>query len=304
MEVSRARHKRRAIGIESLWGWIFLLPTMGGVLVFYIWPVLRTFYYSFTKWGAFGRSVEWTGLSNYERLLSDPDMPRALFNSLLYTFVILLGVPLALVFASLINRPGLRFATVYRVAFFMPYVAMPAAIAMVWRMIFAGDYGVLNWVLGFFGIRGPSWLTDSRTAIVAVGVVGVWASFGFIMIVLSAGLKSIPPELYEAASLDGASNWRQFRSITLPLLSPSIFFVVIMQVISGLQLFDLLFTIMGGNSNPAMAKSQSLVYLFYNSSFIANDKGYGSAIAMAILLFVGLVTIVQFILQRKWVYYD
>lgn len=288
---------------ENLWGWLFAIPTIGGVLIFYIWPMLKTGYYSFTHWGAFGSSVEWAGLDNYARLAQDPYMGKAILNTIIYTAIVLLGIPLGVVLASLINRPGLKYAQIYRVAFFMPYIAMPSAVALVWRMIYKGDFGILNQFLAIFGIKGPGWVTTPGFALVAVGILGLWSNMGFIMLILSAGLKAIPRELYEAAALDGAGNGRQFWSITLPLLTPSIFFITVITTIGGLQLFDTMFALLGGKSNPALIDTQSLVYLFYNNAFILNDKGYSSAIAVFILLLVGVLTAVQFWGQKKWVNY-
>jgi multiple sugar transport system permease protein len=203
----------------------------------------------------------------------------------------------------MINTPGLRFAQLYRVLFFLPYVAMPAAISLVWRIIFNGDYGILNWFLGRFGIEGPYWVSAPGFALVAVSIVGLWSSLGFSMIVLGAGLKDIPPELYEAAELDGASPARRFRSVTVPLLTPSIFFVLIITTISSFQLFDLLYAMLGPK-NPVIPKTMSLVFYFYQSGFIDNDKGYAAAIAMFIFVLIGVITFLQFRIQRRWVSND
>jgi multiple sugar transport system permease protein len=205
--------------------------------------------------------------------------------------------------ASLLNLPGLRFAAVYRVLFFLPYVAMPTAVAMVWRVIFNGDFGLLNHALALVGIDGPYWISTPVFATIAVAIVGLWSSLGFSLIVLAAGLKNIPPELYEAAELDGATRWGQFRNITVPLLSPSIFFVTIVTVISSFQVFDLLYAILG-SSNPVLPKSMSLVYFFYREGFVNNDKGFAAAIAMVIFLIIGIVTAIQFRFQRRWVQGD
>jgi multiple sugar transport system permease protein len=284
---------------DGFWPWIFVLPLLAGVLLFYIWPIVQTFYFSFTTWGAFGGAA-FTGVNNYVTMVTDPQLWVALGNTLIYTAIVLLGVPLAVWLASLINTPGLRFAQVYRVLFFLPYVAMPVAIALVWRIIFNGDFGILNWVLGRFGIDGPYWVSAPGYALVAVSIVGLWSSLGFSMIVLGAGLKGIPPELYEAAELDGASRSRQFRSITIPLLSPSIFFVLIITTISSFQLFDLLYAMLG-TKNPVMPKTLSLVFYFYQSGFINNDKGLAAAIAMFIFVLIGFVTVLQFRMQKRWV---
>lgn len=280
---------------------MFVLPTLFGVLIFYIWPIIQTGYLSFTETGAFG-GEEWTGAANYATMLQDGNVWQALLNTLIYTGIVLAGIPLALIMANLVNRPGLRFASFYRVLFFMPYIAMPTAVALVWRMIYNGDFGILNWLLSLFGIDGPYWTSTPGFAIVSVGIVGMWASLGFGIIILGAALKNISPDYYEAAQLDGASRFRQFTSITVPLVTPSLFFVTIISVINGFQLFDLLYAIMG-QYNPALVQSQSLVYIFYNQAFIQNDKGYAAAIGVLILVVIGIVTWFQFSMQKKWVNY-
>ncbi|MFF1572327.1 carbohydrate ABC transporter permease [Leifsonia sp. NPDC058292] len=292
--VSRAKKK------EWLWAALFVLPLLFGVVVFYIWPIIRNAYFSFTTWGVFGGAT-WSGLTNYETMLSDPMFWRSILNTLIYVGFLLVGIPLAVIFASLINRPGLRFAALYRTAFFLPYVAMPAAVSMVWRIIFNGDFGMLNYVLSLVGIKGPNWLSTEWVALIAVGIVGMWISVGFNLIVLSAGMKGIPPEMYEASSLDGASRLRQFFAITVPLLSPSIFFVSVMTVITGFQLFDLLYALMG-TQNPAINNTQSMVYLFFQHQQ-TGDNGYAAAVGVAILLLVGVFTILQFRMQKRWVNY-
>jgi len=287
---------------DGFWPWLFVLPLLGGISLFFLWPIVQTFYYSFTEWGVFGGST-FTGVANYVRLLADPQLYSALGNTLLYTGIVLLGIPIAVYIASLLNTPGLRFASFYRVLFFLPYVAMPTAVAMVWRIIFNGDFGILNYVLSLVGIDGPYWTSTPGFAMLAVAIVGLWSSLGFSMIILAAGLKNIPPELYEAAELDGATPWRRFTSVTVPLLTPSIFFVLIITIISSFQLFDLLYALLG-SSNPVLPKSMSLVYFFYSQGFVSNDKGYAAAIAMVIFVIIGLVTVLQFRLQKRWVNND
>jgi multiple sugar transport system permease protein len=297
------RRGRAAARHDGFWPWLFVLPLLFGVGVFYIWPILQTAYYSFTTSGAFGSGVTWVGFSNFSRLISDPQLYQSLWNTLIYTAIVLLGIPIAVWLASLINTPGLRFASLYRVLFFLPYVAMPTAVALVWRIIFNGDFGILNYVLSLFGIKGPYWISSPGFALIAVSIVGLWSSLGFSMIILSAGLKNIPPEYYEAAELDGANRWRQFRSVTVPQLAPSIFFVIIITTISSFQLFDLLYALLGPN-NPILPDTTSLVFYFYSQGFVANDKGYAAAVAIFIFLLIGIVTIVQFRLQRRWVNND
>lgn len=301
--LSSRRVARRGAGRgDGAWPWVFVLPLLTGIGVFFIWPMIQTAYYSFTEWGVFGGTT-FTGVENYVRLFADPRLYASLGNTLIYTAVVLLGIPIAVYLASLLNLPGLRFASFYRVLFFLPYVAMPTAVAIVWRIIFNGDFGILNYTLSLVGVDGPYWISTPGTAMFAVAIVGLWSSLGFSMIILASGLKNIAPELYEAAELDGATRWRQFRSITVPLLTPSIFFVTIITVISSFQLFDLLYAILG-STNPVLPKSMSLVYFFYDQGFVQNDKGYAAAIAIVIFLIIGLVTLLQFRLQKRWVNND
>ena len=294
-EPGQARRRRT----DGAWPWLFAGPLLIGIGVFYIWPIIQTFWFSFTTWGVFGGAT-FSGLANYAALFVDPKLYLSLLNTLIYTLIVLLGIPLAVWLASLLNTPGLRFAQLYRVLFFLPYVAMPAAIALVWRIIFNGDFGILNWALSLVGIDGPYWIATPGFALLAVSIVGLWSSLGFSMIILGAGLKDIPPELYEAARVDGASRWRQFRSLTVPLLMPSIFFVLIITTIGSFQLFDLLYAMLG-SSNPVLPKTMSLVYFFYSTGFVQNDKGLSAAIAMVIFVLIGLVTLVQFRVQKRWV---
>ncbi|WOF23158.1 sugar ABC transporter permease [Microbacterium betulae] len=296
------RRPRRRTSPDGLWPWLFVGPLVAGIGVFYLWPIVQTAWYSLTETGPFGGSA-FAGLANYVEMFQDPELYVSLGNTLLYTAIVLIGIPIAVGLASLLNLPGLRLAAFYRVLFFLPYVAMPTAIAMVWRVIFNGDFGLVNHALALFGVDGPYWISTPGAATVAVAIVGLWSSLGFSMIVLAAGLKNIPPELYEAAELDGASRWRQFRSVTVPLLTPSVFFVTIVTVIAGFQLFDLLYAILG-SSNPVLTRSMSLVYFFYREGFVNNDRGYAAAIAMFVFLVIGIATAIQFRLQKRWVQSD
>lgn len=298
----RPRHRNPMS--SGAWPLLFLAPLALGVAVFYYYPIFNNFYLSLTKSNAFGGNTKFVGLANYVDLFTRADLPSATVNTFLYTLVVLLAVPISVVIASLIEMPGMAGRSLYRTMFFMPYLAMPMAIAQVWKLLFNGNFGILNQTLKAIGFANPPyWLSTPGAALIAVAIMGIWGSIGFNVIVLSAGLKSIPKELYEAASIDGAGATRQFLSITVPLLSPSIFLLTIVQTIGGFQLFDALFAMMGP-SNPAMPQSRSLVYLFYNEAFLNNNKGAGAAIAVFILVLVALVTILQFRVQKRWVKYD
>lgn len=302
-KVSPSRRRRVNPMSVGAWPLLFIGPLMLGVLIFYYFPIIGNLYASFTKTNAFGGNQKFVGLDNYTDLLARPDLPSATVNTLFYTAVVLLAVPFSVVIASLLELPGLKGRSLYRVLFFMPYLAMPVAIVLVWRLFFNGNFGLLNQTVKALGVADPPyWLSTPGLVILTVAFFGIWASIGFNVIILSAGLKSIPKELYEAAQLDGAGAWHQFKNITVPLLTPSIFFLTIMQAIGGFQLFDALFGMLGLN-NPAAGASRSLVSLFYQEAFVNNNRGAGAAISIMILLLVGAVTAVQFWAQKKWVHY-
>lgn len=287
---------------DGWWPWFFITPLLVGVGMFYIWPILQTLYFSFTDVGIFGGAT-WTGLDNYLRLVQDPEFYLAIRNTVIYTAIVVFGIPIGIYMASLINRPGLRFASLYRALFFLPFISLPVAVSLIWKAMYNGDFGIFNYLLSLIGIDGPYWLSTEGLALVSIAIFGLWGSLGFAIIILGAGLKNIPVDLYEAAELDGASPWRQFISVTVPLLSPSIFFVTIVTVIGSFQLFDSLYAMLGPR-NPVLPETQSLVFYFYTTGFIDLEKGYAAAIALATMVIVGLVTVFQFRMQKKWVNYE
>ncbi|AWS47370.1 sugar ABC transporter permease [Streptosporangium sp. 'caverna'] len=294
----------RRTGVSTPSGWwalAFIAPATIGLVVLYLWPFLSTLIKSFQDVPAFGPAT-FVGIENYTTLIGDGDFWKAFGNSALYTAIILLGIPLAIALAALIEQVG-RGRAIYRVLFFLPVVTLPVAIGMVWRFIYNGDFGLLNYVLSWFGVDGQFWVADPRFTIFAFGVVGIWMGLGINLIILGAGLQAIPKALYEASALDGAGRVRQFFHITVPLLSPSIFFVTILNVIAALQMFDLIFIMLRGVNNTALADSKTIVYLFYEKAFVQFHQGYGAAIAIVLLIVIMIATALQFRLQRSWVFY-
>jgi len=278
----------------------FIAPALVGLGSLYIWPLIGTFYASFTKTGPFGGAT-FTGVDNYVALAQDDQFWLSLRNSAIYTAIVLIGIPVAIVIATLIHQVS-RGKGIYRVLYFLPVVTLPVAVGMVWRFIYNGDFGLLNYLLSLIGVEGRYWVSDPSVAIGAVAVVGIWMGLGTNIIILGAGLHAVPPELMEASSLDGAGRLRQFRSITLPLLSPSIFFVSVLSVISSLQMFDLIY-VMIGRGNPALPGSETIVYYFYEQAFVQYNQGYGAAIAIVLLMIIMAATALQFRLQKRWVFY-
>ncbi len=293
--ISRARRA------EMGWAFLFILPTTIGLGVFSLWPIFETFYYSFTTWGAFG-GHKWSGLKNYQTVMNDAELLQSSINTVIYTLLSLLSVPLAILVAALLNRPGMKFLGFYRTLYFLPVVTLPSAVALMWKLLYSGDYGLVNWLLSLVGIQGPYWLADPNTVIYAVGIVAIWSSLGYNMVILLAGMQTIPQEYYEAARIDGAGGIRQFFSVTIPLLTPSIFFVCVITVINALQAFDLIY-LMVSVTNPALPKAQTVVYLFFEKGFVQHNGGYAAAIAFLLMIVILVLTAIQFRLQRRWVHY-
>ena len=231
------RHLTRHKLHDWLWGYSMILPLLLGLGVFYFYPVVRVFRDSLYNVGAFNKS-SWAGLANYEKMFSDSSMWKSLGNTFSYVLIIIPAtVFFALVLAALLNT-NIKGRGLFRVIFFIPTVTMSAAIAMVWRWIFNGDFGILNYVVTRLGGQAHYWLSEQSTALVCISLVSIWMGVGYNMIILLAGIQGIPAVYYEAAELDGASKIRQFFTITMPLVSPTLFFVLTTTVISTLQIFE------------------------------------------------------------------
>lgn len=300
MENSKGSKRNRS---EFLWGWAFILPTILGLIILNIIPLFQAAYESFFKTGAFGKGNIFVGFDNYIRLFSDLDVWQALFNTFKYALVeVPLSIVIAILLAVLLNRK-MKGRTIYRTIYFLQMVAAPAAVAMVWRWLYNSEFGLLNYIMGAVGTNSVNWISNPKIAIIFIALVGVWSVIGYNMVLFLAGLQEIPRDYYEAATIDGAGRVKQFFSITLPLISPTMFFVTVTRIIAALQVFDVIY-MMIDKSNPALQKCQSLVYLFYKYSFIQSNKGYGSAIVMLLLVVILIITAIQMVCQKKWVHYD
>ncbi len=284
---------------EWIWGWLFIFPTIFGLVVLNIYPIIKTVIESFYKTGDFGKGNKFVGLANYAKILKDPVVLQAIINTFKYAIVeVPFSIAIALVLAVFLNRK-MKGRSFYRSVFFLPMVAAPAAVAMVWRWLFNSEFGLIN---NAFHIK-VNWISSPNIAIYSLAIIGIWSVVGYNMILFLAGLQEIPRDYYEASSIDGASGIRQFFNITIPLLSPTIFFVSVTRIIGGFLVFDLIYMVMG-RDNPALFKTQSLVFLFYKYSFTNNNKGVGSAIVVLLLGIIMLITLLQMIAQKKWVHYN
>lgn len=287
---------------KLFWGIILVAPTVLYVLLMNVWPIIQTIYFSFNRIKGLG-SPSWIGFANYFTAFRDPDLHRALGNTFIYTIITVpVGTVLSLLVAVFLNTK-IRFKSFFRVLYFIPVVTAPAAIGIVWRWLYNADFGLINYLLSIIGISGPNWIADDRYVLIAIMIVGIWSGIGYNMIILLGGLQDIPTTYYEAAEMDGAGPIRKFFSVTLPLLSPTMFFVITTSFIGSLQVFDLIF-MMVDKGNPALKSAQSVVYLFYRETFVANNKGYGAAIAVILLGIILICTMVQMKLQKKWVHYQ
>ena len=287
---------------DIFWGWILLFPSVSGLSLFYIYPFLENIYNSFNEISFVGKKT-WVGLANYKVFLSDPRIAE----SFIYTFkYAIITVPivllLSLIMAATLNQK-IRGANFYRFVYYLPVIAMPVAIAAVWKWMFNYDFGFFNYLLTLWEMNPVPWLRDKDAFFIALVFVSAWGKIGYNVLLLLAGLQNISQTYYEAATLDGAGPIVQFFKITLPLLSPTIFFVVIINIISFLQVFDLIFTLTSLTGSVGEANT-SVITLFYQYAFISNQKGVASALSVVFFFVILALTALQFSLQKKWVHYE
>lgn len=283
-------------------GYLFIAPLTIGLLVFYIWPFIQNVWFSFNDVNKFNVST-FVGLANYKQLLGDKEVWGTLGNTLKYVVcTVPVGLIISICIAALLNAK-IRGKSLYRTLYFLPSVTMSAAVAMVWKWIYNEKMGILNGIIKSVGGTPQGWLTNPKIALFMIMLVGLWMSVGHNMIILLAGMQGISKSYYEAAIIDGAGPMAQFRKITIPLLSPTIFFVSITSIIGGFQVFDVIY-MMIGKTAPAYEATQTIVMLFYRQAFDYGYKGYAAAISIVIFIMIMLVTLIQFIAQKKWVNYD
>jgi multiple sugar transport system permease protein len=286
---------------DWFWAYLMILPNLIGLIVFYIIPFFQTVFFSLTDLGAFGK-YSYVGFENYRMLFEDEVLRRALFNTSVFTVIsVPIGIVLSVLIAVLLNSK-IKGLTVYRTLYFLPAVTMPSVAGLIWRWLYNTDYGLINNVLKTLSIKGPAWVSDPKVALFSVIIVSIWSNVGYNMVIFLAGLQGIPKTYYEAADIDGAGIFTKFFRITLPLLTPTLFFVSVMSLIHAFQMFDLIFVLITEESY-AIEKTQTIVYLFYKNAFIFHEKGYACAIAILLYLIILVVTMLQLKLQKKWVNY-
>ena len=276
-------------------GWWFVAPALGLIIVFFLGPVIAAVGLSFTDFDLYAladpRAARWVGLRNYARVLHEPLFWQALRNTLYFAIV---GGPLtvgaSLGAALLVNARALRWKGAARTVFFAPFVTTLVAVAIVWRYLYHPRYGLLNWLLGHVGVHQIDWLGDPRWAMPAIILMATWKNFGYNMLICIAGLQNIPRELHEAAALDGATPFQRFRHVTIPMLAPTLFFVVIVTMIGYLQLFTEPYVMTQGG--PLRATT-SLVLYMYEEGFRWWRLGVAAAIAFLLFALIVVFTIIQ-----------
>lgn len=293
---------RWRISQETRWAFIFLLPWIFGFLVFTAGPMIASLAISFTEYNGI-RPPEFVGLGNYEDLLSDRRIPLALTNTAIYT---LLHVPaviiLALALAILLLRVG-RASGFFRTVFYLPTITPTVAVATLFLLILGGN-GVLNQALGAIGISGPNWLTDPQWVKPGIVIMSLW-SLGSTVVIYFAALRNVPLELYEAAKIDGANSWQQFRNITVPFISGALFFTIVVNTIASLQIFTEVFTMFfSQRSGPAQSSALFYVIYLFQKAFSDLDFGYASAMAWLLFAIILVITVIQLRLSKRFVYYE
>jgi len=279
--------------------YLFIAPMIIGLVLFRLGPIVAAFFMSFTKWNV-RTDPEFIGLANYQELFTSDAFWLVLKNTLIFAAIYVPAVMiLALCLAILINQK-IRGIAFFRGLYFMPYVTSMVAVAMVWNWIFSTRFGVLNNILrSVFGSPNVPWLREH--ALLVLIIVTIWKTSGFQMMIMLAGLQGIPSYLYEAARIDGANRWQMFWRITLPMLTPVLFFVLIFSIIAAFKTFEVTFSMTGGGP---LGRSTTLAYYIYQNAFEFNRMGFASSAAYILMIIVGTITILNFYGRRRWVTQD
>jgi multiple sugar transport system permease protein len=299
--VRRGRKSQQKKRRQNLAGWLFVGPVIFGVLFFQLAPVTASLVVSLTNWSGLNQP-KFLGLGNYLELFSaDDTFYSSLKNTVIFTVVvvfttIVIGLGLAVLCNQKVKGIG-----IFRTLYYSPVITNVVAIGFVWLWLYEPNNGLFNSTLKTLGVAGPAWLSDTRTALIAVVIVAIWHGVGYPMVILLAGLQSIDQSLTEAATVDGASAWRRFWAVTFPLLTPSLFFLTITQFISSFQVFGIIYVMTSGGPNNA---TSVFIYNIYEAAFGHGRLGYASAMGWVLFVIVGAVTAIQWKMEKRWVHYD
>lgn len=290
---------------EWFWAYVFIAPMVIGTLIFGIVPILYSAGLSLMKWDGLGEKT-FNGLTNFVNLMKDEKFRYEIRNTLVYTIAVVpITLMLSLGVANLLNK-GLQATGFFRVIYFLPNIVMPVAVAMVWRFLLNSKVGLVNVFLRVLHLPTPGWISDPKYIMASLVIISVWSGVGYNAIIMLAGLQGISPSLYESARLDGASSIRIFWKITFPLLSPTLFFLTTMSIMNSMRAFDIIYTFIGkaDQGGPIVDASRTVVFGIYDKAFKFLNMGGASAEAMILFFMIAVITVVQFKLQDKWVFYE
>lgn len=280
--------------------WLFVLPAMIPLIVFWIYPIFRSIFISLTNWDYMSPTYEFVGLQNYISLFHDSRFYEAFWNTVVFSVgtlvpTILLGLLLALLMQRAFKGSG-----ILKFILFSPWITPTVAISIVWTWIYDPGNGIANQILEFLHLPALQWIKSSDTAMMAVILVTVWKSLGYAMIFYLSALEKVPKELYEASEMDGAKAWQRFRDVTLPCISPTTFFLVIITMVSSLQAYDQIQILTQGGPSGS---TRTLLYMYYQLGFQEFDMGQATAVAVVMIVLTVLLSSVQFVASKKWVHY-
>jgi multiple sugar transport system permease protein len=285
---------------DLLWALVFVAPQVIGLIAFSLIPLLSAFYLSLSNWDGFGNQT-FIGVQNFVEQFQSPDLRIALWNTLVYT---LISVPGGLVLSLLValGLNNIRGKTIYRLLYFMPVVTSSVAVSVIAIYLFNNDFGIINtYAKAWFNLDLPNWLIDERFVMPTIALISIWQGLGYNMVIFLAGLQNVPSSLLEAAQIDGANKWEVFRNVTVPLLSPTTFFLTLTAVISSFQVFDLAYVMTGGGPGKA---SYTMVFHVFKLAFLDFTFGKSAAAAMILFAIILVITIFQLYAQRRWVHYE
>jgi len=286
---------------QKLYILLFLLPSLLGFLIISLIPTISAFYISLTDWDMIGGAPNFIGFENYKDILTNAEFYQVMRNTLKFIVFYIPGILISSLFIALLFNKDIKGVPIFRVLLFIPVLTSWVAGSIIWRSVLNGQYGMLNNLLAIVGIDGPSWLNDPNWAMISIVIVSIWKDLGFFSLILFGGLRGINKQIYEAARIDGANQFQIIKNITLPLLTPTIFFVLITTMINSFQLFPQVMVMTGGGP---LGSTQVIVERIYTYGFSYFQMGYASALAMILLAIIVIITVIQFIFQKKWVYYE
>ena len=288
---------------STIKAYAYLFPALIIIIMFSIYPVIRSFLMSFyTDYNFFTDTVYERGIDNFVYVFNDPNFRIALQNTFKFVIgVVPISILISLGIAMLLNNK-IKGATIYRSIYFLPFVTSVVAIATVWNWIFHSNYGILNFLLGLIGIEGRNWITDPDYSMTALVIMSVWRGLGFNIVILLAGLQTVDKGLYLAAKVDGASAWHRFLTVTVPMLSPTLFFISIMSVISSFRVFTEVFALFGGRPGPGNS-ALTVVYYVYQKFYEEWQFGIASAAATILFAIIFMFTMIQMFVGKKLVHY-